>query len=47
MLQIRQNKIMATVDDVPTWLALAFERVVEAAVVLALPLIVPRVPCAH
>lgn len=29
MLQIRQNKIMATVDDVPTWLALAFERVVE------------------
>jgi hypothetical protein len=33
MLQIRQNKIMATVDDAPTWLALAFERVVEAAVV--------------
>jgi hypothetical protein len=25
---------MATVDDVPTWLALAFERVVEATLVL-------------
>ncbi len=33
MLQIRQNEIMATIDDVPTWLALAFEREVEAAVV--------------
>lgn len=38
MLQIRQNKIMATLDDVPTWLALAFERVVEAAVVFGLAL---------
>jgi hypothetical protein len=36
MLQIRQNKIMATLDDVPTWLALAFERVIEAAVVFGL-----------
>jgi len=36
MLQIRQNKIMATVDDVLTWLALAFERVIEATLVLGL-----------
>ncbi|MEP6890105.1 MAG: hypothetical protein ABI955_05350 [Nitrospirota bacterium] len=36
MLQIRQNKIMVTVDDVPTWLALTFERVVEATMIFGL-----------
>ena len=31
---VRQNKTMVTVGDVPAWLVLAFERVVEVTVVL-------------
>ena len=30
---VRQNKTMVTVGDVPAWLVLAFERVVEVTVV--------------
>ena len=33
---VRQNKTMVTVGDVPVWLVLAFERVVEATVVFGL-----------